>query len=385
MWYLGWFDASLGREVRRSLRTRDEEEAKRLAGEKANERRQGVDLLRCYGSRTVKEVFAWYRRFRSPDKSTYCRRQDERLEELLTRFVGPGFDLRNWSRREHDEFIRLRTSGRIDARGRPVPNPEDRVQVGPATVGQDLAVLSAVYAWGMKFRDDTGQLLFTENPMQGLPIPKELNPNRPVATTERVQAIREQAPKVRMRVEWNGRREYVESFLPEIFDLAVETGRRIGAICRLRTEDLRLEPTDTEPFGCVVWPSSTDKCGREWAAPLNPKARAAIDSALKKRAALGPRPLFPAAKDRSKPVRIERAAAWLRKAEELAKLEHLEGTAFHSFRRYWATCRKGLSDRDVMAAGGWASLAALKASYQRPDADRMLAVVMHQAELRQIR
>jgi len=49
------------------------------------------------------------------------------------------------------------------------------------------------------------------------------------------------------------------------------------------------------------------------------------------------------------------------------------------------TCRKGLSDIDVAEARGWASLAALKASYKRPDAEWMLAVVMHQAELREVR
>ena len=83
---------------------------------------------------------------------------------------------------------------------------------------------------------------------------------------------------------------------PEVFDLAVETGRRIGAIVRLRTEDLRLESTETEPFGSICWPASSDKCGKAWVAPLNPRARAAIDSALKKRQAIGPGHLFAAAK-----------------------------------------------------------------------------------------
>jgi integrase len=243
----------------------------------------------------------------------------------------------------------------------------------------------AVFAWSMNFRDDHGKLLLKENPMRGLPVPQEKNPNRPVATTDRVEAVRSVYHSVLQRVEWNGRREFVESFLPEVFDICVETGRRIGAICCLHTRDLKLEPTETEPFGSILWPASSDKMGKEWGAPLNPKARAAVESALRKRQAIGAGFLFPAAKDKSRPVRIDQASTWLRQAEELAGLDHLEGTAFHAYRRMWATCRKGLSDIDVAEAGGWASLAALKASYERPDADRMLAVVMHQAELREVR
>ncbi len=58
---------------------------------------------------------------------------------------------------------------------------------------------------------------------------------------------------------------------------------------------------------------------------------------------------------------------------------------FHSYRRLWATVRKDLPDVDVAQAGGWASLAALKTAYQRPDAATIRRVVMHQAELREVR
>jgi integrase len=167
--------------------------------------------------------------------------------------------------------------------------------------------------------------------------------------------------------------------------LSLETGRRIGAICALRTEDLRLEPTEMEPFGSICWPSDTDKCGREWSAPLNERARAAIDLALKKRQAIGPGFLFLAPKDRTRPVRVEQASSWLRQAEQLAGLDHLKGGNFHPYRRLWASTRKELSDLDVMAVGGWASLAALKSSYQKPDPERMLTVALHQADLKEVR
>ncbi len=104
-----------------------------------------------------------------------------------------------------------------------------------------------------------------------------------------------------------------------------------------------------------------------------------------KRQAIGPGFLFPAAKNQSRPVRIEQAETWLRKAEELAGLEHVQGSAFHAYRRYWASLRKGLSDVDLARAREWASLAALKSAYQKPDRETMLKVVLHQAELREVR
>jgi integrase len=300
-------------------------------------------------------------------------------------FLGADFDLRHYSRREHDGFIRQRTLGEIDANGRYVADPDTRVRVCPGTAGQDLAVLHAVFNWGMRFRDDNGRLLFKENPMRGLPIPKEKNPKREIATTDRVEAVRENAPKVRMRVEWNGSREYRESFLPEIFDLVVEQGRRIGAVCSLHTKDLRLDRTEDEPYGAIVWPADTDKMGKEWRCPLTERARDAVFGALRKREMVGAGWLFPAAKDKSKPVRIEQAESWLREAEKLAGVEHLDGTCFHAYRRLWATLRKDLPDVDVAQAGGWSSLAALKTAYQRPDAATIRRVVMHQAELRELR
>ncbi len=76
---------------------------------------------------------------------------------------------------------------------------------------------------------------------------------------------------------------------------------------------------------------------------------------------------------------------WLRMAEELAGLPRLDGTCFHAYQRLWATVRKDLPDVDVAQAGGWSSLAALKTAYQRPDAATIRRVVMHQAELREVR
>ena len=105
------------------------------------------------------------------------------------------------------------------------------------------------------------------------------------------------------------------SHLSEIFDLAVETGRRINAICQLRYSDLRL---DDGAFGSIHWPADTDKMERESLAPLSQIARGAIDRVLRERPGIGDAYLFPSPKDSKKPMSRHLAAKWLRRAEKLA-------------------------------------------------------------------
>lgn len=59
------------------------------------------------------------------------------------------------------------------------------------------------------------------------------------------------------------------------------------------------------------------------------------------------------------------------------------GGLFHPYRRAWATARKGMSIKDVAAAGGWKSEAVLLRHYQQPDDETMLAVILGGAELRE--
>jgi hypothetical protein len=54
----------------------------------------------------------------------------------------------------------------------------------------------------------------------------------------------------------------------------------------------------------------------------------------------------------------------------------LEGSAFHAYRRAWATARKHLPLKDVAAAGGWKSTETLLRCYTQTDEETILAVVM---------
>jgi hypothetical protein len=76
---------------------------------------------------------------------------------------------------------------------------------------------------------------------------------------------------------------------------------------------------------------------------------------------------------------------WLRKAEVIAKLEPQEDSAFHAYRRGWATARKHLPLPDVAAAGGWSGTEALQRCYLHSDEQTMLTVVLSGAQLREVK
>jgi hypothetical protein len=85
--------------------------------------------------------------------------------------------------------------------------------------------------------------------------------------------------------------------------------------------------------------------------------------------------VFPSPRKPTQPITRQIASDWLRKAEDLAGVEHLAGGAWHPYRRKWATERKALPDADVMEAGGWTDERSLKQSYQQSDSETVLAVI----------
>jgi integrase len=128
---------------------------------------------------------------------------------------------------------------------------------------------------------------------------------------------------------------------------------------------------------------TTTRWGREWTAPLSPRARAALYRIKAERPGLGAAYLFPSPINPEQPVRYERCRQWLMRAEARAGIPKQAGGSFHPYRRAWATARKHLPIADVAAAGGWKSTGVLLKHYQQPDDATLLAVVLGGAELRE--
>jgi len=361
-----------------SLKHRNQERAKTYALEQAAKLRQGQNEM-AEGKITLVRLFALYEAHRTPRKSPGDQVEDRRRSQMFTQVLGPRKDPHLISLGEWEAFVEARHSGVIGADG--VPLTEDkRKPVRLRTVQADCWWLRHVLNWGTKWRGEQGRYLMRENPVRGFDVPTEKNPRRPVATTDRYEALKAVSDRVMMEVRWDGQRRKQRSYLSELLDIAQGTGRRISAIRQLRYDDLRL---DVKPFGAIRWPQDTDKMGRETVAPITAKVRAAIDRSLAERPGIGAAYLFPSPLKQGAPIRYELASEWLLDAEKLAKLPKQSGSLWHAYRRGWVTARKHLPDVDVAAAGGWKDVRMLKECYQQPDLETMLEVVQGGRDLKE--
>jgi integrase len=297
--------------------------------------------------------------------------------------LGEGADPTRVTQDDLEGIMRLRRSGAIDARGGHVA-AEKRCAVRVRAVASDLEFLRAALRWAVHKKR-----LLRVNVMDGFEIPDEPNPRRPVATADRYERSRAKADQVTMELRGEGKRVEVPSYLPELLDLAYATGRRIGAICALRYADLRLDVTAEAPYGATVWPAATDKMGKEWMAPIDRRAREALDriGADREVGVRGKWPaspwLFPSPRNPSRPLSKDLASEWLERAEALAELPKLDGSLWHAYRRGWATARKHYPLADVAAAGGWKDTTTLRTVYTQADAATVRRVVLEPIELRE--
>jgi integrase len=369
---------------RRSLGHGDRDRAMRFAHAEVERLKQGRAVLD--GSRiTVARLFALYNTHRTPSKSQTEQSEDGRRSEMWSRFLGAVTDPHDISLGQWEEFARLRESGSLDARGRPVSG-KDRKPMRKRTVRADLMWLKWVLNWGAKWRE-SGSYLLRENPARGYMLPEVKNTRRPVATTDRYESVRPHTDKVEMAVYVNGKRTPVRSYLSETLDIAYETGRRLGAILNLRCNDFDPDATDengeTLLYGAIRWRGQFDKQGKEWVTPIGPITRAALDRIKRERPGIGDAPLFPSRDNRTKPITRHVVDTWLRKAEQLAEVAPQDGSLWHAYRRGWATARKNLNPIDTAYAGGWSSPATMQKCYQHATMSDMLEVVTAAVELRE--
>ena len=369
--------AGRGNWIRRSLKHSDRERAKVWAKSQVAKLVNGEESIRA-GKMTLAQVLAAYLKHRTPRKTERERKSDTRRVEMWTCILGGTRDPHTVSLGEWERFIDRRSSGAIDPRGNEVAT-EKRRSVRARSVEADCNWLRWVFNWAVKWRTPQGHYLMRENPVRGFEAPREKNPRRPVATQDRYEALRKVSDQVMMETRW-GKAVERRSYLSELLDIANGTGRRLSAICKLRYEDLR---PNEGPYGAIRWPADTDKMGRESVIPVSKTVSEALQRILRERPGIGSAPLFPSPEKAHDAISRHLAHKWLRKGEQLAKLEPLRGSLWHAFRRKWATERKHMPDVDVAAAGGWANTVSLKACYQQADGETMLRVVLEPAELRE--
>lgn len=324
---------------------------------------------------TLGQLSALYERDRVPILSPARQKAVRAMLRLLERHFGRDFDLDDCSQHTADGYVRARQSGALRSPRHRTP----RNGVSAGTVRNELHLLEAMITWGQSVRIG-GRRLLAGDPMVGVVIPTEKNARRPIANAARYEALRTVAdvaePTGRFRC---------------VLALARHTGRRINAIVSLRRSDvlltrdamrralaeyaMDLAHADAWPHGAIRWPSSSDKLGFEAITPIGTDTREALDVYLRDLASVGDGPLFPSGDDPARAIGKEIAGWWLRKAERLAKLEHLERGGYHAFRRAWASERRHLPAQDVAAAAGWRSLQVMRSAYMQADAATVLSVV----------
>ena len=239
--------------------------------------------------------------------------------------------------------------------------------VGLNTIRGDVTGLKIALNFAMDHKHPDGTPLLVANPLQRVRVPHE-EPLRPWTTPERYAKLKAVAD------------ELPAAFGP-ILDLAWATGRRISAILGLRWRDISFEATRECPNGAVRWyaGATQDKKKKDTIVPMNPLAHEALVHWREQSPGIGAGWVFASPRDPSRALGQQVAAWWLRKAEELAQVVHLDRGGFHMMRRGWATQRKGLSVKDVAVAGGWQRTETLLTCYQCTDPATILAVVNNAA------
>jgi integrase len=387
-----------------ALKHNDREKAVAKALKLAGKLQAGEEAIQR-GETTLAELFVAYERHRTPRKSETEQEADRRRSECWTRRLGAERPVTKITLADWESFIDDRSSGRICPHGAGAPHqrPDKSECPGPRgrpvrarTVQSDCVWLRLVVSWGTKWRDRSGKVLVAEDVLSGFPLPKERNPRRPVASTDRLEALRkaireteaERDAKRRAMLELppEDRKRVPDPIgdLAEFLEIAAGTGRRLSAICNLRWEDVTMDRSPDAPHGAIRWRAAHDKAGKEAVVPMGPQVRAAIDRLRKRRPGVGEAPLFPHPKDPSKPVTRFGPIRWLQNAEKLAGLEPQEGSLWHAYRRAWATQRKHLPAVDVAKAGGWATVAMVTDIYQQADQETTLKVVLGGAEIREV-
>lgn len=310
-------------------------------------------------------------RDRSETQRSVIRRDFEYLENVLGRDREMDQTI---GTNEFEDCVVERTTGAVDPRGHPVADPEERQEVSRGTAERPFRTLSMVVDWAQGFRlVERNAFLLDHDPVRGLEFTRGSDPEHIAhysdAECEALLAVADQVGLGR----WEDPDGERISFLPTLLTLAMNTGRRRGALVALRWSDWR---PDRDENGMIRWRAEEDKVDKEWWTPVLKPVREALERHRRRMGSpIGDGPIFPAPRSEGH-VRGDVVGNWLVEAEKLTRededilsVEHVEGRGWHGFRARFATKLKHKPDRDVAHLGGWKLLETLREIYQREDPD----------------
>jgi integrase len=296
------------------------------------------------------------------DNAHETKRDSKIRVRVLLAFFGPQRDMRHLTAHDTAQYAAARKRGGIKVSEKRITKP-----VRQRSVQHDLSLLRQMLRWACAVGTPSGGRWLERNPLEGLRLDRERNPSRQVATYERFERVRKAIQNLASGATTDAERTRWLR-LELAFVLVEATGRRRGSLVALRWEDVDFTR------GSIRWRAEHDKTGAESVVPIPTPL---LDELRRFRNELGAisGPLFPEQRDSSQHMAAEMLDQWLRIAETRAGVPKLKGALWHAYRRKWATERKDLPLRDVMAAGGWKDVTTLLTSYQQPDDATMLRVM----------
>jgi integrase len=314
---------------------------------------------------TLGELWNRYQReapgYRENARST---QQGKQLQaKALISFFGASKRLEDLCPNDIARYTQARRSRTAHRRGR----------VRRRTVHADLVFLRTILIWATTVKLPDGEWLLPENPLRGVRLQREQNPRRPVATYDRFERVRLAIRQLAAAATSAGEGERWTR-LELALVLAEGTGRRIGAIRRLRWCDISYDPPT------IHWRAEFDKRHREQLVPIPDSLAAEIRATRARLGVVGGGWIFKQA-SKEAPWAPAQCQDYLRKAEAAAGVEKLDGGLWHAYRRKWATERKELPVKDVAAAGGWKDVTTLLTCYQHADEATMLKVMASPTKL----
>ncbi len=350
--------------AKKSLNHRDRERAKADAYKLLATLKTHQDAL-TGGKLTLQTLFDIYvesASFRA--KKPRTQREERRKLERVLGFVSPHRDVMSLTVTDVERYKGARVRGELGS-----------TKVRMRAVEADLSVLRAMLNWGTRQRTSRGAPLLPYNPLQGVKLPREKNPQRPMATWERFEKTRQELETLQQEAASEAKRQsWIKVELALV--LVEATGRRIGAIQQLRWEDVDFER-------CVIrWRQDADKQGIERWMPMPNHLVEELHSFQRRLGAVGG-PMFASSWRADRLIHTRTLAQLLVEAEQKAELPKLSGGVWHPYRRKWATERKHLPVIDVAQAGGWSNTQTLLTCYQQPDHETLLAVVSESRKVRE--
>lgn len=352
-------DGEEGREDKKTLGHKDRDRAIREAYELIAHLRSASDGVR-QGEITLGVLMTRYLASRKhAAKKERTANEDERKLRRVVEFLGA---TRKAASLDEEAVLKF-----VEARRRGDPSllfvahraaAASGVAVRDRTVEADLVALHTMLRWGCVTKNSTGQTLLASDPLKGIEFPRELNPRRPIATQDDVDALLRAA-------------DAVHPLLRPMLVVSDGTGRRNGACRQLYWRNIRF---DLEEFGAIHWPGETDKNSIALFRPISRAVHEALLSIQPER--LDPdAPVFPSPGNPCQAVGKKLFYTWLKDAYAAAGLEPEPGGMWHPLRRKWVTERKGYPLADIAAAGGWKDERSLK-SYMQEDPDTVRKVVL---------